>query len=230
MHTEDLQTRDRILHVAFTLFLQRGYDHTPIQAIIDAVGIAKGTFYHHFKSKEEMLVTLVEAQSRRVVEALKPVVDDPDLDAVTKILRASQVAVAQKGADLGPETRVLLQQMRSPANRQLAAAIDRIGTLWILPFYARCIRQGVAEGVFHVWDPELAAELFLGSVMALKDRISDLFLAALDGDLAAGDRLVAVYEAIEQALERQLGVAEGTLPIYTSIDIRGLLSRIGETV
>lgn len=227
MDQEELLTRDKILHTAFGLFLAQGYENTPVQAIIDAVGIAKGTFYHHFKTKEEMLVTLIEGMSRRVADALAAVVDDPSLDAVTKMLRASQVAVGQKASGIGPETLVLVKQMRSPANRHLAAAIDRIGSQWILPFYERCIRQGVAEGRFQVRDPELAAQIFLGSVMSLKDRISDLYLEIAAGVPDAVDRLMKVYESIEQALERLLGAPEGSLPIYTSIDMRGLLGRIG---
>jgi len=221
------QTRDKILHAAMGLFLRQGYENTSVQAIIDAVGIAKGTFYHHFKGKEEMLVVLVESMSRRVVDALDPIVEDPSLDAITKILRASQAAVGLKGAELGPETLVLVKQMRSPANRQLADAIDRISSQWILPFYVRCIEQGVAEGVFRVRDPGLAAQLFLGSVLSLKDRISDLYLEAAAGTSGAVDKLVVVYEAIEESLERLLGSPPGSLPIYTSIDLRGLLSRIG---
>lgn len=227
MNREELQTRDKILHTAFGLFLSKGYENTSVQAIIDTVGIAKGTFYHHFKTKEDMLVDMIEGMSRRVVEALTSVVDDPSLDAVTKMLRASQVAVGQKGAELGPETLVLVKQMRSPANRQLADAIDRISTQWIRPVYTRCIQQGIAEGVFHVRDAGLAAEIFIGSVLSLKNRISDLYLEAAAGDPDAIDRLILVYESLEQALERLLGVPAGSLPIYTSIDMRGLLSRIG---
>ena len=70
MSTQDLQTRDRILKAAFGLFLQIGYENTSVQAIIDAVGIAKGTYYHHFKGKEEMLVVMIEQMSRRVADAL----------------------------------------------------------------------------------------------------------------------------------------------------------------
>jgi hypothetical protein len=97
-----------------------------------------------------------------------------------------------------------------------------------MPLYSRCIAQGVAEGLFRVRDPDLTADLFLGAVLSLTDRISGLYIAWSEGDAAALDRLTSIYEAVEQALERLLGAAEGSLPIYTSTDIRGLLDRIGE--
>lgn len=226
MTHDDLQTRQKILHTAFALFLERGYENTPVQAIIDAVGIAKGTFYHHFQSKEQMLVDLIEGLSRRVVDAIAPVVADPGLDAVEKLLTVSRVGVARKAQDFGPETVVLVRQMRSRANRSLAESIDRITAEWVLPLFARVIRQGVAEGVFRVRDPELASELVLGAMLALKDRVADQFIALSEGDEAALERLRAVQGAIEQAVERILGAPEGSLPIYSSVDVRALLARV----
>jgi AcrR family transcriptional regulator len=193
MVQEELQTRDKILQTAFGLFLARGYENTPVQAIIDAVGIAKGTFYHHFKGKEEMLISLVEGLSQRVVDAVAPIVDDPNLDAAAKMLRMSQAAVGRKSADLGPEAVVLVQQMRSRANRLLADSIQTITFQWLKPLYTRCIAQGVAEGLFRVRDPDLTADFFLGAVLSLTDRLGDLYLACVAGDPDAPGRIIHVY-------------------------------------
>ena len=224
MITEDMQTRDRILATSFSLFLERGYENTPVQAIIDAVGIAKGTFYHHFKGKEEMLVDLIQGMSRRVVDVIAPIVDDPALDAREKMLAFSQAALTQKAADSGPETVLLVRQMRSKANRLLADSINEIASQWILPLYTRVIRQGVDEGLFRVADPALASELAFGAILSMKDRIADLFIDLERRDPRTLDRLMEVYRAIEQAIERILGAPEGSLPIYTSLDIRGYLT------
>ena len=51
--------RNEILDAAQHLFYSKGYDEPSIQEIIDAVGIAKGTFYHHFESKQELLDHLI---------------------------------------------------------------------------------------------------------------------------------------------------------------------------
>ncbi len=228
MTQEETLTRDRIMNTALALFLEKGYDKTPVQAIIDAVGIAKGTFYHHFKSKEEMLVELVESMSRRVVAVVQAVVDDPKLDAIGKMLAASQRAVGQKEQDLGPSTVVLVRQMGLPSNRLLAESIERISSQWIRPLYLRIIEQGVREGVFQVRDPEMAAELFVGLIMSAKNRVIDLFLGAAEGNPTSLDRLILFYGSLEEALERLLGAPAGSLPIYSSVDIRGLFARLGD--
>lgn len=54
------QTRRKILDVAEQLFLEKGYDDTSIQDIIDGLGgMTKGVIYHHFKSKFDILETLM---------------------------------------------------------------------------------------------------------------------------------------------------------------------------
>ena len=49
------ETQRKILDIAFRLFSEKGYDHTTIQDIVDALGMSKGAVYHHFKSKEDIL-------------------------------------------------------------------------------------------------------------------------------------------------------------------------------
>ena len=49
------ETRKKILDISFRLFSEKGYDHTTIQDIVDALGMSKGAVYHHFKSKEDIL-------------------------------------------------------------------------------------------------------------------------------------------------------------------------------
>ena len=54
-------TVEKILDVAQRLFLEKGYDNTTIQDIVDGLGgLTKGAIYHHFKSKEEIIEALWE--------------------------------------------------------------------------------------------------------------------------------------------------------------------------
>ena len=55
-----LATRKKILAVALKQFANDGFAHTSIQSIADKVGIAKSSVYHHFKSKDEILITLLD--------------------------------------------------------------------------------------------------------------------------------------------------------------------------
>jgi TetR/AcrR family transcriptional repressor of nem operon len=55
-------TREFIIEAADQLFYRRGYAHTSFAAIADAVQISRGNFYHHFKSKDEILAAVIDAR------------------------------------------------------------------------------------------------------------------------------------------------------------------------
>ena len=64
-------TRKEILEAAKKLFLSKGYDETSIDDIVLAADLAKGTFYYHFESKEELLVALQEAILSKAVDSVR---------------------------------------------------------------------------------------------------------------------------------------------------------------
>lgn len=58
----ELGTRDRIVRAADDLFYRHGFERTSFAAIADAVKISRGNFYHHFKSKDDILDAVVQAR------------------------------------------------------------------------------------------------------------------------------------------------------------------------
>ncbi len=80
-----MTTREKILLTSQKLFFEKGYNNTSIQAIIDVVDIAKGTFYHHFKSKHELLEELTDMLVAKEVEDTKAYVLSSKEDAITKM-------------------------------------------------------------------------------------------------------------------------------------------------
>ena len=63
--------RSEILDVASELFTLKGYDSTSTNDILDRVGIARGTLYYHFKSKEEILDALIDRILQGVVQNVR---------------------------------------------------------------------------------------------------------------------------------------------------------------
>jgi len=60
MTTKAEQTRQQIIETADELFYRQGFDHTSFSDIADAAGIARGNFYYHFKTKDELLSAVIE--------------------------------------------------------------------------------------------------------------------------------------------------------------------------
>ena len=89
-------TVEKILEVSQRLFLEKGYDNTTIQDIVDELGgLTKGAIYHHFKSKEEIMDALSEKMftSNNPFEEVKK---RKDLNALEKM----RLAIRHHGVDL----------------------------------------------------------------------------------------------------------------------------------
>mgnify|MGYP001595102935 FL=1 len=63
------ERRKDILDAANELFFQKGFDGTSTNDIIEKVGIARGTLYYHFKSKEGIMDALIERYNVRILGA-----------------------------------------------------------------------------------------------------------------------------------------------------------------
>jgi len=88
-------TRQEILDAALVLFADQGYDKTSLREIAEEVGVTKAALYYHFRSKEDILLALVEpimSMQTTVVEALRdgrlrdPATWEPSLEGVLDAL------------------------------------------------------------------------------------------------------------------------------------------------
>ena len=64
-------TRDTIVDVANDLFHRQGYNMTSIADIADQIGITKGNLQYHFRSKEDLLVTVIELRMAQMGEVFE---------------------------------------------------------------------------------------------------------------------------------------------------------------
>ena len=57
---QTMDSKERIVQVAFNLFLQKGYRDVSLREIVDEVGLTKGAFYHYFKGKEQLFAEVID--------------------------------------------------------------------------------------------------------------------------------------------------------------------------
>lgn len=78
------QTRDRLITIGLDLFVDRGFDQVTVDAICTAAGIAKGTFYFHFPTKQALLVAAFHRGGAGLVDhaAVLVAAETPFTDAV----------------------------------------------------------------------------------------------------------------------------------------------------
>ncbi|WP_162462947.1 TetR/AcrR family transcriptional regulator [Paenibacillus psychroresistens] len=79
--------KKQILEAAIKCFADKGYQATSIQEIADSLGIAKGSLYFYFKSKEDLLVSICKYYFERIVVKFWETMEDPHLTPREKLIR-----------------------------------------------------------------------------------------------------------------------------------------------
>jgi len=158
------ERRNEILDAAELLFTTKGYSNTTVNDILNRVGIAKGTFYHHFQSKEEVMDAIVMRYIYAGVGAAEAIAADPGLEAPQKIF---QIIMAQK-PDSGHKEQMIdqLHQINNAEMHQ-KSLVETI--LHLTPVLTRVIEQGIAEGTFRTPYPRETVEFLLVASQFLFD-------------------------------------------------------------
>ena len=124
--------RDALLRVSARLFRQKGFDGTTIRDIASAAGMHSGSPFYHFKTKQEILLAVMEqglTEGLRKTEQVMAL-DLPPEVRLERLIRAHLATILEEGSDFIP---VLLYDWRSlsPANRRRIIAVrDRYDALW----------------------------------------------------------------------------------------------------
>ena len=217
--SEELQTRQRLLQIATALFIERGYEHTPIQAIIDAVGIAKGTFYHHFRSKEDLLVALVDDMTGSILSAVRPLISQAGLDARERLLSLLRNAANIK-MDRLDQSILLVRQLAQPGNQRLYQSIQQATRQAIVPVFEVLVREGRDEGIFRVNLVEETVQMLMALLFGMQSQVLDLALAMADGDRDALEAMMRLETAYEIGMARLLGLPDDSLVIFPADELR----------
>ncbi len=99
-------TRAQIVEAADTLFYQRGFDHTSLADIAQAVGIARGNLTYHFKAKDEILAAVIDrrlATTQAMLEGWEAAGDGPAARILSfiRILITNQTQIMAHGCPVG---------------------------------------------------------------------------------------------------------------------------------
>ena len=80
-----LSTKDRLLDAGLTMILERGYNHLGIQDVLAATGVPKGSFYHHFESKEDFGLQVIDRYMTAVHAGLDECLGDQKVEPLQRV-------------------------------------------------------------------------------------------------------------------------------------------------
>ncbi|MDO5683937.1 MAG: TetR/AcrR family transcriptional regulator [Propionibacteriaceae bacterium] len=196
--------RAEILDVAERLFVTQGYEQTSVQQVLDAVGIAKGTFYHHFASKEAVMEGIIDRYVSAIAARGEQVLAQHEGGPHQRFLAAVLAMQVQPG---GQEQ--MLTELNKPQNALFHQRTAERTMAIAVPILATVVREGVDQGAFRTDYPEEALELVLHYTAQVLDD--------LDPQHAATPRkLIAFVHHTELLLGAEPGSLAFILDLFTN--------------
>lgn len=182
--------KQELIRIAYRLFVSKGYEQTSVDEIIEEAGIAKGTYYYHFESKEQMLEEVIgmmlQAEAQKAEAVLQT--DLPVPEKIVGIIASIQPEQQERTID---------EALHRPENLLMHDKIRQRLFDLIVPILSRVAEDGVKEGLFvcdHI--PERIRMILILS--------SDLF----DGH---NPYTPAVIDVFIDATEKILGAKPGAM-------------------
>lgn len=190
------ERKNEILDVAERLFVSKGFDNTSTNDILNEIGIARGTLYYHFKSKEEILDAMID----RVVEqttakAGKIAMDEslPFFYRLTNTILALNVDTAAG--------HLIMEQVHRPQNALMHQKMQEKLLKKVNPLITKILTDGIRQGICNTDYPgEVVEMVMLYSNMAFDD------LVVLPPEEMQRKITGFIYN-----LERLLGMKQGSL-------------------
>ena len=150
------ERKSEILDVAEQLFAEKGFDNASTNDIIKKIGIARGTLYHHFSSKEEILDAIVDRMISRSVAGARAIIKDTRIPLLERLTGAFLSLNLNSGA--GAE---VLEQIHKPQNALLHQKAQERLIGEVVPLIAELIEEGNKCKMFHSKYPLDAAEMII---------------------------------------------------------------------
>ena len=191
--------KQELIRIAYRMFVSKGYEHTSVDEIISEAGIAKGTYYYYFESKEQMLEEVIEMMLEAEAEKAKAVLQ-ADLSVPEKIvgiIASIQIAREEQSID---------DALHQPENVLMHNKVrERVFDL-IVPVLSEAAEEGVKQGLFscdHI--PERVRMIMILSSDLFDDHhpfspaVADVFIDAVEKILGAPSGTMGFIRALIHA-------------------------------
>ncbi|MBP2627475.1 MAG: transcriptional regulator, TetR family [Firmicutes bacterium] len=188
---------NEILDAADYLFFTKGYQATTISDIAKKMGVAQGMLYYYFKSKEEVLETLLDRHASSLISEIKNIIcltNSPSEKIALTVSAALHKASYKNG--------LLLNMLYDAQNLHLKAKLFHQLELTLSPWLLKIIEEGIASQDFCVSHPPTAVIYIL---------VIAEFLSEALYDKTSADVLPFRLRMAEALIEKALGAQEKTI-------------------
>lgn len=198
------ERKNEILDAAERLFGTKGYESTSINDILNAVGIARGTLYYHFKSKEDILDAMIDRMMGEAMAKARELAARRELPVLQRLTMT--ITALSAG---GEQQHEIMEQIHRPQNALLHQKIQNRLLTDVTPLLAELIGEGNRQGICQTDYPMEVAEMTF------------LYVNTVFDDLMEHDeeerkrKMTAFVYNLERLLQMKAGSMQETiLPLF----------------
>lgn len=156
--------RSEIMDVADKLFHEKGYHETAVSDIVRENGVAQGTFYYYFKSKEAVLEAIIYRQVSKMGESVRRIVDSKELSPPRKV----EMVVSAIFENLRGECGFMFDFLYTDQYLHIVDKCARFADSVLSPMVHEVIEEGNQAGIFNVPFPREIL-IFVSSILECLD-------------------------------------------------------------
>lgn len=160
--------RDALVVASLAVFIERGVAATSVDDIVERAGVAKGTFYLYFRTKDEAVNAVAERIVDGVAGQIEAAASTPGLSPVDRLLSLGG-SVSQVGTN--PHERELIEVFHRPGNRVIHDRLSERIVGRLAATVESIVADGIDQQLFARQDAHLAAAFVLASFSSLHDLV-----------------------------------------------------------
>ena len=150
------ERKNEILDVAERLFCAKGFDNTSTNDILEEIGIARGTLYYHFKSKEDILDAMIERLTNQMLEKAAVIALDESIPVLQRLTRTMlSLNVDNELGDL------VMEQVHRPQNALMHQKLENMLLGRVNKLITKIAEDGIKQGIMHTDYPAEAVEMIM---------------------------------------------------------------------
>jgi len=151
------QTKENIIIVSTELFIDKGYEKTTMQDIIDSLGMSKGAVFHHFNSKNEILNAVIAKHTAELTEIAHTIVND-----INEELASEKIKSLINEMHNNPQVNLVARVLASQADNQKMVLLGMQEIIIkVKPIITEQLRQGLNDGSITTDYPDECAQILL---------------------------------------------------------------------
>lgn len=189
-----LQRRNTILNEAEKLFIKDGFEKTTVKDIAARAGVAKGTFYYYFDTKEAIIGALLKKRYKKTEKKAKYVLDNENMSSLEKLEKVILRLIFSRRGNFK-----VYEFFKIDENAKFMK--ERNKEFWnkFMPIFTQIVKEGVERGEFETDYPEEVTEiLFMGI-----DNFLHKHYANFTTEEMYRDKFAAVEELLNRTLKLQ---------------------------